>query len=177
MNIAQNLDDSTLRVKPKSSFDYLGNFTNQPSNFLIFETQEDHETTKRNIGSISVDYSEDCDVANITPKVSPRNSVFIQNRDNFNKSISNLIPNKLLELYNDSDDNDTNSENIFDSSQSISMQSIRSNKNEEIHNLSTKEKTDEITRTYKGSQIILSMKIKDPKKIHTLPPIPITTYR
>jgi hypothetical protein len=81
-----NFDESTPKVKPKASIDYLGNFTNSGGNCFILETQEDHETT-RNFGSIvTVDYAEESENVMTTARNSPQNQVYIKNRSRFYQS-------------------------------------------------------------------------------------------
>jgi hypothetical protein len=73
------------------------------------------------------------------------------------------------------------SENVISSNEDItfSLQSVKSNKNEEIQNLSTKEKTDEIVRIRKNSQLTQSSaKLnKQVKRNYSLPPVPISKYK
>jgi hypothetical protein len=61
----------------------------------------------------------------------------------------------------------------------FSLQSVKSNKNEEIQNLSTKEKTDEFIKIRKNSQLTQSSgkANKQPKRNYSLPPVPVSKYK
>jgi hypothetical protein len=178
-----SLNSSNLLSVSHSQNDLLrSNFQNMP----IYETQEDLETTKKNLTMLTVDFGDEYEYSPMTNRLSTQDKAFITNREKVILLNDNHIfdYNPKLELTHEAD-MVAYPENIFISPSYtennitlISLKSTRNNIEEHDQTSTFKDKTEEIPLKYKHKSQQLELKShREYRRTHTIPTLLPLNYK